>query len=100
MIMIKKLKIGLSLAALSLMAVVGAQSANAQALTYTVNTEVIINGRQYVIAANSEATSVIVNATTLVVEVPAASTFTLKSLSGHTLTNVDGGSVVTAQTCS
>jgi hypothetical protein len=86
--MIKKLNLGLLIALLSL--VVGVGSAYAAALNYTNDTNVVINGRTYVIANGSVATSVVVNATTLVVAVPASGPFTLRSLNGDTLTN-DGG---------
>src|SRR3989344_8132719 len=100
--MINKLKIGIFLAVLSFIAVVGVQNANAQALVYSADTNVTVNGNDYIIRSGSAATQMDVNAGTLVVLVPAASTFTLASTGGFTLTNVDdaGTPVTTAQTCS
>mgnify|MGYP001585092727 CR=1 FL=1 len=99
--MIKKLKIGIFLVALSLVAVAGVKNANAQALVYSADTNVTVNGSDYVIKSGSAATSVVINATTLVALIPAASTFTLESNAGFTLTNTDDAAtpVVTAQTC-
>src|SRR3989344_2304501 len=100
--MIKKLKIGIFFTALSLMAVVGVQNANAQALDWDADSNVTVNSMDFIIRSGSAATQVDVNANTLVVLVPAASTFTLASAGGFTLTNTDDAdpAVVTAQTCS
>src|SRR3989344_4069755 len=73
-----------------------AREAHAQALTFDCNTNIEIGGNNYVIASGSEATSVVVSATDVVVVVPAASTFTLSSNAGFTLTNDQSVS----QTCS
>ena len=81
-----KTKIGFLIAVLSL--VVGVGSANAASLNFTNDANVTIGGNSYVIGAGSVASgSLTVNATTLVVTVPAAGTFTIKSVNGYTLTN-------------
>ena len=84
------------------MAVVGVQNANAQALDWDADSNVTVNSMDFIIRSGSAATQVDVNANTLVVLVPAASTFTLASAGGFTLTNTDDAdpAVVTAQTCS
>ncbi|TSC78087.1 MAG: penicillin-resistant DD-carboxypeptidase [Parcubacteria group bacterium Gr01-1014_24] len=84
--MIKKLKIGLLIAVLSLC--VGVVSvAQAADLTFSVDTTVTVNSRDYTITANSAATTIEVGATTLTVTVPASSTLTLVSPLRDTLTN-------------
>jgi len=100
--MIKKLKIGIFLTVLSLMAVVGVQNASASAVVFSDDTIVSIDSHDYIIESSSAGTTVVVNPTTLQVLVPVASTFSLSSAAGYTLTNVDdaGTPVVTAQTCS
>jgi hypothetical protein len=96
--MIKKLKISLFMIVLSLVFIGGVNSARAAALTWSSDTNITINSNPYIIAAGSEATSVVLNTatTTLTVVVPALSTFTLKSMAGSTLTN----DLATAETCS
>ncbi|MFA5791914.1 MAG: peptidoglycan-binding domain-containing protein [Candidatus Paceibacterota bacterium] len=83
--MIKKLKLGLLIAVLSL--VVGISSVNAADLTWSNDTTVTIGADNYTIYGGSAATSMVVNATTLVVTVPALSTFTLASSSRFVLNN-------------
>ena len=83
--MIKKLKIGLLITVLSL--AVGISSAYAADLTWSADTTVTIGSDNYTIYAGSAATSMVVGATTLVVTVPASSTFTLASSDRYVLNN-------------
>lgn len=83
--MIKKLKIGLLIAVLSL--VVGVGSASADDLTFSDNTIVSVNSNNYTIQAGSTATSLIVATTTLTVTVPASSTFVISSGDRYSLAN-------------
>jgi len=82
--MIKKLKIGLLVAVLSLF--VGVAN-SAFALTYNADVVITINGNNYTILSGSEATSILLDTTTLQVVTPASATFTLISSGRHTLTN-------------
>jgi len=91
--MIKKLKIGLLVAVLSL-GIGVANSASAAAVTYDIDTVITINSNNYTILGGSAATSVVLDTTTLTVEVPASTTFTLISSGRHTLAN-DGGLTAT-----
>jgi len=86
--MIKKLKVGLLIAVLSL--AVGVGSAFAADLTFNTNTTLTVNGNDYFIGTGSTATSVVVDGTTATFVVPASSTLTLISTGRHTLSN-DGG---------
>ncbi|MBI5412403.1 hypothetical protein HZA43_04535 [Candidatus Peregrinibacteria bacterium] len=56
-------------------------------LNWIVDTTVTLNGFGYTIKSGSAATNLTVGATTLTVQVPGGSTFTLYSGNGHTLTN-------------
>ncbi len=77
-------------------ALVGVQSAFAvSALTYSSDTTVVINGNNYTILSGSEATSVVVNATQIIVVVPTTKTFSLRSSSGFTLANDQSSAVLT-----
>lgn len=89
--MIKKLKIGLLIAVLSL--VVEVSSAHAADLVWSVNTTVSIDSNNYIIQAGSEATSIAVGATTLTVTVPSGSYFNLTSASKYLLNNSIGQSL-------
>ncbi|MEK7539021.1 MAG: peptidoglycan-binding domain-containing protein [Patescibacteria group bacterium] len=82
--MIKKLKLGLLIAVLSLF--VGVAN-SAFALTYSADVVITINGNNYTILSGSEATSIVLDTTTLQVVTPASATFTLISPNRHTLTN-------------
>ncbi len=85
--MIKKLKIILLIAVLSLAVGVGSV-ASAAALTFSANTNVTLTGPiNLVIETGSTATSVVNTATTLTVVVPASSTFRLISTQRYLLTN-------------
>ena len=84
--MIKKLKIGLLVAVLSL--IIGVGSANAATgVTYSSDTPVTINGRTYLIQSGSTATTVVLDTTTLAVTITDSGPFTLLSTNGDTLTN-------------
>ena len=92
--MIKKLSLGLLVAVLSL---VGAVSANAAALTFDTNTNATLGSYTYIIKAGSVATSLVNDDTSLAVEVPTGSTFTLVSANRNTLTTT-GGTVTCTNT--
>lgn len=70
---------------LAMGAALSAQQAHAAALNYPVNTTVTVNGNNYVILADSKATSLVIGATTLTVTVPTGQTFTLRSTDRHVL---------------
>jgi len=96
--MIKKLKIGLFVFTVLMFGFLGAQSAYAvAALHWDADTTVTINSNNYTIETDSEATSIVVGATTLTVVVPASSTFTLSSVVGFDLAP-DGSDAVEACT--
>ena len=99
--MINKLKIILLIAVLSAAGiVVVGHSAYAidHPVTYANDTTVILNNRYYTILAGSTATSVVVNANTLVVtDVPSDGYFTLTSANGDTLGS--GGANTYPETC-
>ncbi len=88
--MIKKLKLGLLIAVLSLVAGVG--SAYAIDLTFSSNTKVTIGGYDYTILSGSAATTfaLATDGLSLAVEVPTSSTFSLVSPNRHTLTTTGG----------
>ena len=86
--MIKKLKLGLLIAGLSL--VVGVGSADAINLTFDANTNATLGSYTYIIKSASVATSLVNDGTSLAVEVPTGSTFTLISADRHTLTTTGG----------
>ncbi len=83
--MIKKLKIGLLIAVLSLFVEVG--SVNAADLNWSVDTPITVNSMTFVIHAGSEATTLDVAANTFTVTVPAASNFVISNASGYSLAN-------------
>lgn len=80
-----KLKIGFFMAVLSLMFGVG--SANAANLTFSSDTTIAIGANNYIIYAGSEATSMVVDSTTITVTVPASSIFTFGSSNRFVLNN-------------
>ncbi len=83
--MINKLRICLLVAVLSF--TVGVSSVHADPLTFSDAKTVTINGNNYTIVAGSTATSMVLDATTLTVTVPASSTFTLSSPNRYNLSN-------------
>ncbi len=90
------IKVGLVGAAVALSLLVGASVALAQALIYSDNTTVTVNARDYTIVSGSAATTVVISDTnTLVVTVPASSTFTLVSANRDTLTSTAGTATCT-----
>ena len=82
--MIKKLKLGLLMAVLSL-ALTG--SANAAELTFSTATNISIGGYTYVISAASEASSLVVADNTITVATVGTLSFTLTSYSGAVFNN-------------
>lgn len=85
-----KLKISLFVLGFLALAFVGAGVVHAADLTWSSDTTVTINGNDYIIRSGSEATSLVVNSTNLVVVVPSSSTFTLASEDGYTMPNTQG----------
>ena len=81
----KKLKIGLLMAVLSVFSLAG--SARAANLTWDNDTTVTVGSAGYRIESNSEATTFDFDTTTLTVTVPALSTFTISSPDNYTLNN-------------
>ena len=96
---IKKLKIGLLVAVLSL--AVGVGSANAADLTYSSDTPVLLTTPNYTVTikSGSEATSVVVSGSSFRVVVPTSSTFTVASTQNMDLT-LEAGTGSNANTCS
>src|SRR3989344_3494300 len=82
--MIKKLKLGLLIAVLSL---VLTGSANAAELTFSTATNISIGGYTYVISAASEASSLVVADNTITVATVGTLSFTLTSSSGAVFNN-------------
>ena len=92
--MIKKLKIGFLIIALSIF--IGSSSAMAAEITWNAATPVTIGSDTYSISSGSEATSIAVGSSTVVVVVPTSSTFTFVSSDKYVLANVhDTGDVST-----
>ena len=96
--MIKKLKIGLSAVALSLLVV--AATANAAALTWSANQTVDLSSPDVnlIIKSGSEATSLVVGAGSITVVVPSGDTFTVTSASSPLNVTGDSTSGI-ANTC-
>ncbi len=88
--MINKLKISLLIAVLSLVG--GVEYANAQTvpLTWSNDTSIVIGGNTYTISSGSTATSLVVDASSITVNVPSSNTFTLVSPNRHRLANNGG----------
>jgi len=93
--MIKKLKIGLLIAALSFVGAISVAHASND-VNYSNDTTFMVSGRPYIIAAGSKASTVVVDSGTIVVTMSTAGPLTLESANGDTLTN--NGSL--AITCS
>ena len=83
--MIKKIKI--SLLFMFLLFVVGVNNTYAIDLTFSTDSNIVINGRSYVIQAGSTATSISVDTNTITVVVPISSVFILKSSTRDALNN-------------
>jgi hypothetical protein len=73
----------------------GASTAFAAALNYSVDTTVTVNNVDYTVLAGSAATTLTIGNNTLTVDVPGASTFTLRSIDRFRLSNDQG----LTQTC-
>lgn len=84
--MIKKIKIGLLISALALFAFAGYVYATGD-LIYSSDTTVTIGVNNYTIGTGSEATSVVVDSTTLTVTVPSGSQFMFSSPNRYALNN-------------
>ena len=83
--MIKKLKLGLLVAMLSLS--VGVGLAHADDLNWTDNKTISVNGVNVVVQAGSTATTLVVDTNTFTVTVPSGSTFAVVSPDRYLLTN-------------